>query len=60
METGEKCRDAVWRREAAAELAVPHSPVTGENQEGYLGSKRSQPRARPHRPGFQCQEEKSP
>ena len=38
---------------------VPHSYVVGKNQEGYFGSERSQPQARPHSPGFQHWEDRS-
>ena len=54
---GRRGRDTVWCQEAvealvAVEWVVPHSHVVDENREGYLGSKRSQPQARPHSPGF--------
>ena len=47
---------------AAAEWApaVPHSCVVVKNREGYLGSKRSEPQAGSHSPGFQHQKDKSP
>ena len=50
----------MWYREAVvAERAVPHSHVVDKNQEGYLGSKSSQPQARAHSPRFQCWKDKS-
>ena len=55
----ERHRDMVWHRDSASEWAVPHSHVIDKNQEGYLESGQSQPQARPHRLGFQCQEDKS-
>ena len=39
---------------------VPYVRVADKNWEGYLGSKRSQPKDRLHIPGFQCQEDKFP
>ena len=39
---------------------VPNPDAVDKNQEGYLGSKGSQPHTRPPTPGFQCQEDKSP
>ena len=34
-------------------MGVAHSCVADKNWEGHLGSKRSQPQARPRSPGFQ-------
>ena len=45
---------------AEVEWAVPHSHVVDKNQQGHLSSKRSQPQARLHSPGFPHQEDKSP
>ena len=39
---------------------VPHPCVVDINQEGYLGSKESQPHTSPHSLGFQCQKDKFP
>ena len=39
---------------------VPHPHVVDKNREGHLGSKRFQPRGRPHSPGLRHQEDKSP
>ena len=40
---------------------VPYPRVVDGNSGGiYLGSKESQPHTRTPRPGFQCQEDKSP
>ena len=58
-----RCRDSVWHGEvvaAVAEQVASHSRVVEKNQEGHLGSKCSQLQVRPHSPGFQCQEDKSP
>ena len=55
----ERHGDAVWHREAAGQV-VPHAHVVDKNQEGYLRNEGSQPQARPHSPGFQHQEDKSP
>ena len=41
------------------EQAVPHSRAADKNQEGQLESEQSQPQARPHSPGFQCQVNKA-
>ena len=55
----------MWRGEAVAvveqaQAVVHHSYIVDKNQEGYLGREQSQPQARPHSPGFQHQEDKSP
>ena len=54
-------RDALWCGEmVAAEWTFPHPCVVNKNQEGYLGSQRSQPKSRLHSPVFQHWEDKSP
>ena len=58
----ERQGDVVWHREAAVvvEQVIPHSCEVDKNQEGYLGSKRSQPQARLYSTGFRYQGDKSP
>ena len=51
---GEAAAVVVWAWEA------PYSHMVDKNQEGYLESEQSQPQAKPHRLGLQCQEHKSP
>ena len=61
VETQSWGTDAVGREAVVGvEEAVPHSRVVDKNQEGHLGSERSQPPDRPHSPGFQHQEDKPP
>ena len=55
----ERHRDIVWYGEAV-EWEAPQSRVVDKNREGYLGSKRSEPQAGSHSPGFQHQKDKSP
>ena len=61
LERGSQCRkNMVWhhRGNSSGRTVVPHSHEVYKNQEGYLGSQRSQPQARPHSPGFQHQKNK--
>ena len=51
-------RCSVTQRGGGSGKEVPHSRVVDKNQEVYLGGEQSQPQARLHSPGFQCQEDK--
>ena len=58
-EDGVCCGEVVRAVAAVVEQALSHSRVVDKSQEGYCGREQSQPQARPHSPGFKCQEDKA-
>ena len=62
MEVGREAQRCgmAWRGSGSGRMDSPTSHLVDKNQKGYLGSKQSQPQARPQSPGSQLQEDKSP